>query len=636
MTAPRLELLGGFHLYAGGRTVDILAKKNRALLGILALSPGIETTRERLTGLLWDDRAEDQARGSLRQAIATLRKDFATLDIDALLLPADRIALDPERIGIDALEFLSASAGNDPAEHRAACALYRGPFLDGLGSIGDAFDDWLREARTDLAGRAIKVLSALAATSVGAERVAAAERLVGLDPLREASHLALMEAHIAAGDRALALKQFETCALLLKRELGVEPGAALQTVRRSLDAAIRDSAAAVSVAAVDRKPTIAILPFDNMSGDLSQQYFSDGITQDIIDRLSRYRIFSVIGRQSAFAFRDLGVDTRDAGTRLAADYVVTGNLRRSASRIRIAARLADAGTGIALWAEQYDRPLQDIFDLQDEVTSLIASTLAARVGLEVGRRGPASNRIGLSSYEQVLEGLWHFFKQTPEAVAYAAVCFDRAIAANPLNAEAHRWRASCHLDGWFLRFSRADLLTSLAVARHAVELDPASARCQSCHGFIRLWAEGVDAAADSYRKALALNPGDPDVLTELGLAKTYAGELDAARRLFAESFRLNPFPPLWFDEFRAVAAFVEGHYHEAWPAFTAIQGAWDAMYGLACLGHLGNRGEALGWRRRVEAADWNCDLIAAAENEPYRDPEPRARLIGGLRKAMAF
>ncbi|HVO00727.1 MAG TPA: BTAD domain-containing putative transcriptional regulator [Candidatus Cybelea sp.] len=638
MTTPRLELLGGFRLSAGGRAVEISAKKNRALLGILALSPGMEATRERLTGLLWDDRGEEQARGSLRQAIAALRKDFATLDAEALLLPAERVALDPEHISIDALEFLSASAGADPAEHRAVAALYRGPFLDGLGGIGDAFDDWLREARADLAGRAMKILSALAASSSGAERVAMAERLVGLDPLREASHLALMEARVAAGDRALALKQYETCALLLKRELGVEPGVALQTLRRSLDTATRDSVAAVGVAAMDRKPTIAILPFDNMSGDPSQQYFSDGITQDIIDRLSRYRIFSVIGRQSAFAFRDQGADAQDAGAKLSADYVVTGNLRKSASRIRIAARLADAGSGVALWAEQYDRPLQDIFDLQDEVTSLIASTLASRVGLELAARVPSRARIGLSSYEHVLQGLWHFAKLTETSVAEAAMCFDRAIAANPMNAEAHRWRGACHINEWFLRFSRPDLLIALAMAAHGVELDPASARCHTGHALARLWVEGVEAARPSYEKAVALNPGDPDVLIELGLFKTYAGELDVAHRFFAESFRLNPFPPLWSPEFRAVAYFVEGRYQEAWPAFRAIPDvcAWDAMYGLACLGHLGNREEALAWRQRIEAAGWKCDLIAAVENEPYRDPEPRARLIEGLRKAMAF
>jgi TolB-like protein len=632
----RLELLGGFRLAAGERVVDVAARKNRALLGILALSPGMETTRERLGGLLWDDRGEEQSRGSLRQALAALRKEFAALDVDALQLPADRVALNPGLVSIDTVEFLSASAGDDPSEFRMAAALYRGPFLEGIGGIGGAFDNWLREARADLTGRAIKVLSSLAASSGGTERVAAAERLVSLDPLREGSHLALMEAHLAAGDRALAVKQYEACALLLKRELGVEPGAALQALRRALDTPVRDGAAATRVAAADRKPTIAVLPFENMSGDPSQQYFSDGITQDIIDRLSRYRIFSVIGRQSVFAFRDLGADARDAGTKLAADYVVTGNLRRSAARIRIAARLVDARTGISLWAEQYDRPLQDIFDLQDEVTSLIASTLSARVGLEIGTRGPTGSRTGFSSYELVLEGMWHFAKLTPEAVARAAACFDRAIAANPLNAEAHRWRSACHINEWFQRFSRDDLLTAVSASAHAVELDPASARCQTAHGLSLLFAEGVDASAECYRRGLALNPGDPEVLVELGLVKTYAGELDEAARFFAESFRLNPFPPLWSTEFRAVGSFVGGRYEDALPAFAAIHAAWDAMYGLACLGHLGNRAEALSWRRRVEAADWNCDLIAAAEKEPYRDAEPRARLLDGLRKAMAF
>ena len=164
----RLELLGGFRLSASGRPVEVSAKKNRALLGIVALSPGMETTRERLIGLLWNDRGEEQARASLRQALAALRKDLAILDVEALLLPADRVALHPELVSVDALEFLDVSAGNDAADHRAAAALYRGTFLDGLGDISDAFDDWLREARADLVGRAIRVLAALAASSTGA------------------------------------------------------------------------------------------------------------------------------------------------------------------------------------------------------------------------------------------------------------------------------------------------------------------------------------------------------------------------------------------------------------------------------------------------------------------------------------
>ncbi len=165
------------------------------------------------------------------------------------------------------------------------------------------------------------------------------ERLVALDPLREASHRALIEAYVAKGEKPLAIKQYEACKLILKRELDVAPGVELQELRRSLDA---NDAKPVTSPHRDRKPVIAVLPFDNMSGDPGQQYFSDGMTEDIIDRLSKYRILSVIGRHSSFALRGRGADMREIRESSSADYVLTGNIRKSEDRIRIAARLTDA------------------------------------------------------------------------------------------------------------------------------------------------------------------------------------------------------------------------------------------------------------------------------------------------------
>ncbi len=463
MTQARLELLGGFHLISGtGRHIDVPAKKNRALIGILAMAPRLEVTRDRLTGLLWSDRAEEQARNSLRQALVALRKDFAALDADPLVLNGDRVGLNTKLVGVDVVEFLAASASTDASELRRAADLYAGPFLDGLTIADSAFEDWLREARADLASRAIMVLDSLAAALAGDERIVAAQRLVTLDPLREASHRALIEAYAAKGEKPLAIKQYEACKLILKRELHVAPGVELQELRRFLDA--NDAKPGIS-ARHDRKPVIAVLPFDNLSGDPGQQYFSDGMTEDIIDRLSRYRILSVIGRHSSFALRGHGADMHEIREKLAADYVVTGNIRKSEDRIRIAARLTDAKTEGVLWADHYDRPLRDIFAVQDEVANTIACTLMGRLEMEVATRSPGVSLEGLSSYEHVLQGMWHFRKLSRAATALAADCFQRAIAANPKNAEAHRWLSACHLNRWYLDFSKEDLSKGLSSGR---------------------------------------------------------------------------------------------------------------------------------------------------------------------------
>ena len=635
MTPARLHLLGGFRLTTGqGHAIEVAAKKNRALLAILALAPRRETTRDRLTGLLWSDRGEEQARSSLRQALVALRKDLGGLDADPLVLNGDRVGLAPELLDIDAIEFLASAASTDPAGLHRAADLYAGPLLDGLNVADNGFDEWLREARSDLSSQAMKVLAGLSETLAGADRVATAEKLVALDPLREASHATLMQAHIAQGQAALAIRQYEACKQILKRELGVEPGAGLRDLRRSLDGENNSPGSSLQR---DRKPVIAVLPFDNLSGDPDQQYFSDGITEDIIDRLSKYRILSVIGRHSSFALRGHQGEIREVKDKLSADYVLTGSIRKSADRIRIAARLTDAKTEGAMWADHYERPLQDIFAVQDEVASIIASTLTGRVQIDVATRSPAAGVVDVSSYEHLLQGMWHFRKLSPEANAIAVGCFEKAIAAYPQNAEAHKWLAACYVNAWLTEFASEDLTNGIRQAVRAMEIDPTSASCHAVHGFCQLWLEGVEAAATSYEKALALNPGDPDVLIEAGLLNVYAGNLSISRNLFKQAFNLNPLPPIWYPEFRAIAAFVEGRYAEALPCFAAIPDCvFDNMYAMACLGHLGDRERAVACRARYEARGKTWDLLEGAKGQPYVNPEPRERLITGIEKALAF
>jgi adenylate cyclase len=384
------------------------------------------------------------------------------------------------------------------------------------------------------------------------------------------------------------------------------------------------------------KPSIAVLPFANMSGDPDQQYFSDGITSDIIDRLSKYRILSVIG-QPSLALRGRGAGELDIRSKPSADYVLSGNIRKSENRIRIAARLSDAKTEGTLWADHYDRPLQDIFAIQDEVANIIASTLMGRVEIEVATRTPATSPASISSYEYVLRGIWHFKKLAPAEAAIAASYFQKAIAAYPENAEAHRWLSSCHVDSWLLDFSREQLSEGLRAAARAVELDPANAVCHTALGFCQLWGEGLDAATRTYQKAYSLNPGDPNVLTEMGLLHAYLGNLPASYEFFDRASRMNPLPPLWYAEYRSIAAFVGGRYAEALPAFLAIPDyGFDAMYAMACLGHLEDRERAVACRSRFQNAGRKWDLLAGANTEPYRDPEPRLRLIAGLKKALDF
>lgn len=385
--------------------------------------------------------------------------------------------------------------------------------------------------------------------------------------------------------------------------------------------------------AADRPPVIAVLPFANLSGDPGQQYFSDGVTEDIVDRLSKYRTLSVIGHHSSLALRVGEEKYGDLRDRHAADYVLSGNVRKSDGRIRIAARLSDIRTSRVIWADHYDRPLLDVFALQDEVVNIITSTLRGRVELEVAQKSAPADPSRLTSYEHVLKGIWHFKKLTRQETSAAAEHFTKAAAVFPENAEAYRGLSSCEMVKWFFDFDRDGLANGLKLSERAIELDATSAGCRRAHGLCQLLLGDVAAAALSYHEALSLNPGDPHILVDLGHLHAYLGRLPITRDYFAQAFRLNPLPPLWYAEFVGVAYFAEGSYEEALPAFLAIaDSAWDCMYALACLGHLGDTAQARSLVERYRSRKW--DFMRGAAAEPFVDPEPRQRLVTGLKKAL--
>jgi len=388
---------------------------------------------------------------------------------------------------------------------------------------------------------------------------------------------------------------------------------------------------------VARKPVIAVLPFDNLSADPEQLYFADGITGDIIDRLSRFRIISVIGQNSSFALRNSPAAISDARDMLKAEFVLSGSVRKADGRIRITARLTETAGGTTSWADHYDRPLADVFALQDEVAGIIARTLVGRVEIEIGNRSSAAPDGDISSYELVLQGLWHWRKETLEAIAAAQHCFERAIAAYPNNAEAHRHLALCYMYSWWSDFQAEGLAKALATASRAVALDPMSGGCHQAFALCRLWAEGPEAAAVSIAKSLDLNPNDPDTLIDAVVIAAYSGNLLEARYHTGNAFRLNPLPPLCYPEYRAVLAFVEGRYEEALPGFEALPDcAYDSTYVLACHGLLGDKQKAAQVREHNAGAGRKWDYRAGAIREPFAMPEPRERLLEGLRKALAF
>jgi pentatricopeptide repeat protein len=396
-------------------------------------------------------------------------------------------------------------------------------------------------------------------------------------------------------------------------------------------------AAPASAHQSERKPVIVVLPFENLSGDPEQQYFSDGIIGDITDRLTRFRGLSVIGQHSAAALGAQAPKFVAIRERLKADYIVTGSVRRTGERVRIATRLTEAMSEESVWAERYDRPLSDLFTLQDEISELVAAALARQLEIEIYVRSTAKPAGSLSSYEQLLKGCWHFKSLTRVGSRAAHECFERALALDPRNAAALSWLGMVYCEAWVEDFSIANAIKGAELTGRAIALDPSNAKGHAIHAWALLCNSDRVGALQASARGAALNPGDPAVLINQALALTYEGRHDEARGLFAQANRLEPFPPLWFAEFASVAAFAIGRYEDCLAGFEAIpEAGWDMMYALASYGQMGLKDEARDVFSRMKRLGINLDFEMGISHEPFRDPGVTERLREGVNRALGW
>jgi TolB-like protein len=385
------------------------------------------------------------------------------------------------------------------------------------------------------------------------------------------------------------------------------------------------------------KPSIAVLPFANLSGDLEQDYFSDGITVDITDRLARFGVFAVIGQYSAASFRAAAPDFAAIRERLKVDFIVTGSVHRIGERIRFAVRLSDAASEQAIWGERYDRPVSDLFTLQDEISQLVAAAIARHLEVEINVRNVGRPLANLSSYEQLLQGYWHFKRFTHVGVASARECFEQAIALDPGNAEALGWLGIIHCEYWMIDFHLESAAKGCEFTAQAIALDPTNAHCHAAHNWALLCFGELAGALRVSERSVNLNASDPNVLVNRALTLGYDGKTREAADLFSQAHKLEPIPPLWFAEFSGIVAFAEGRYAETLAGVEPIPiPAWDIMYALACYGLMGEKLKARATLAKLAEAGRNPDWALGVSREPYRDPAIRERLSEGIAKALSF
>ncbi len=395
--------------------------------------------------------------------------------------------------------------------------------------------------------------------------------------------------------------------------------------------------------AIPHKPSIAVLPFSNMSGDPDQEFFSDGITEDIITALSKIRWFFVIARNTTFSYKGQPVDVKQVAEELGVRYVLEGSVRKAGTRVRLTAQLIDAATGNHVWAERYDRDLSDIFALQDEMTQTIVGAIEPELGSverERARRKPPESLDAWSCYQR---GLWHLFRFTKVDNDEAEGLFQRAAELDPGFSGAFMGLAT--VGYWNVLFGHAEspeetLANAFTAARTAVSLDDKDAMAHWALGRVYTQMGESEAAFAELEKALAINPSFAHAYFSLGWAQILAWRMEEAIPHIDQALRLNPHDPsLWtFLIGRAIALLLLHRYAEA------VEGARHALRQptanfltlatlVSALGHLGEIDDAhvaLEQLYRLRP-DFSRTLVARLIR--FRNEPERACFLNGLRKA---
>jgi adenylate cyclase len=316
--------------------------------------------------------------------------------------------------------------------------------------------------------------------------------------------------------------------------------------------------AAGQALALPNKPSIAVLPFDNLSGDPEQEYFADGITEDIITGLSRFRSLFVIARNSTFAYKGRSPDVREVARDLGVRYVLEGSVRRGGERIRITGQLVDAETGNHLWAERYDRELEDIFAVQDEVTEAIVATIAPEIGgveLERSQRRPPES---LDAWDIYQRGLAAYYSSTEEGLRSAIEKFDRVNEIDPTFAPAFAMAANARVRYvmHFMPDNHSELLNQAREKAHkGITLDSRDPTCLWVDGRVLSTLGHHDVAISKIEEAIALNPNDAMSHHFLGLVLCRAGRPKEAIPHIDQAMRLSP-RDIWLTGFLGFRAFV--------------------------------------------------------------------------------
>jgi len=393
-------------------------------------------------------------------------------------------------------------------------------------------------------------------------------------------------------------------------------------------------------AAASDKPSIAVLPFSNMSDNADQEYFSDGISEDIITELSRFRSLIVIARHSSFAFKNRAVTVQQVGRELGVQYVLEGSVRRAGNRVRINAQLVDAQTGAHIWAERLDRDMDDLFAMQDEVTERIVATIANRLEKTEQERAKRKRPEAMGAYDYVLRAR-AIVSESVETNKLSRALYEKALSLEPTSVPALIGLGLTLFIDWVSRWNGAmdDILErAYSVARQALALDSSDYRAHLLLGLVQSNRKQTAEALMHYQRAMALNSNDADGAAHMGGLFVDMGRFSEALDWLQKAVRLNPLHPAWYLYGIGEAHYGARQYEQAiaplqaainrFPTFITPRRHLAAAY--AQMGRLDEARTEIAEMRRL---DPSVCLSLYRERIRYNRVEDVEHYLDGLRKA---
>ena len=385
------------------------------------------------------------------------------------------------------------------------------------------------------------------------------------------------------------------------------------------------------------RPSVAVLPFRNTNGNPEFEYFSDGITEDVINNLSKFHNLFVISRSSSFTYKNKSLPAKQIGAELGVRYIADGSVRTAGNRVRISVQLVDTDKDQTLWTEQYDRILDDIFEVQDEISAIICNVTSVKISTEENLRLKRMLPNNLEAYDNVLKGQQRVFRYTREDMRQARKLYETAVNLDPRYARALAAIAQTLNFEWL--FSWADesedtLDHALSIAKEAVSIDEGDARGHAGVGFVTLYQKNHAASINAYQRALQLNPNDADVISELGDTYSHAGRAAEAVELLKKAMHLNPFYP---DEYLwnlGGAHYILKDYRHAIDTIEQMNNPTEGSRILAAShAQLGQMEKARMYARKTMLAHPDFSLDQWQKMMPDKFSQDSAHFVEGLRKA---